>query len=200
MFNLLKMLCLTALLSLMGCKDVLNQPLSTVDRPTDPDSLDGRWMTESKEEQLDIIKTNQEDWYQFKWQQKNKVTEGRFVVSYFKLKRVLNIDLASIKINDKPVVESSQSAFLLAAAFLDDEELTLIPADMEKFEKHFSKYFYASPIMVGSLCVEKHSECTETFTSGNVLMSKRMKKFNDEFVKKYRSVFPGKHKVRYYRS
>lgn len=195
MRNCIKMLCVTALLSLVGCNDVLNKPLVTVDRPNNPDTLVGHWIAESGSEQVDIMETNQEDWYQFKWQQKDKVTEGRFVVAYFKLKRVLNIDLASIKVNGKPVADASQSAFLLMGAYVDDDELQLIPADMEKFEKHFSKYFYASPIMVGSLCIEKKSECTETFTSGNVLMSKRMKKFNDDFIKQYRSVFPSRQQV-----
>lgn len=199
MVHIPKFLCLIAAILLIGCKDVLTKPLATVDRPTTPKSLEGHWVTEAKNEHLDIIKTKQEDWYQFRWQQQDKLTEGRFVVAHFKIKQVLNIDLASVKVNGNAVISDSQSAYLLLAAFLDDEEMELVPADMERFEKYFSRYFYASPIMTGSLCLEKNSECSATFNSGNMLMSKRMKKFNEEFVKNYRWVFPHKKRVAFKR-
>lgn len=199
MLNGLKLLCFIALVSLTGCNDVLVKPLASADRPSKPDSLDGVWLAEGKDERVAIRKTAQQDWYQFSWQQGDKLTEGRFVVAYFKFKQVWNIDLTSVKVNGKSVINGTQPAFLLLGAVVDDEELELVPADMEQFEKKFSQYFYASPIMAGSLCVEKNSECTATFTSGNMLMPKRMRKFNDEFGKKYRSIFPGKKKVIYRR-
>jgi hypothetical protein len=199
MYKLIKLLCITALLSLMGCKDILNKPLASMDRPTNPGSLEGGWVAKSQDEQLDIIQTNEQDWYQFTWQQNGKITEGRFVVAYFKYKRVLNIDLASLKVNGNPVVDESQSAYVLVGAYLDNNELELAPADMGQFEKHFSKYFFASPITAANLCLDQNPECAAAFTSGNLLISKRMKKFNDDFLKKYRNVFPNRQKVLYLR-
>lgn len=204
MYKFIKLLCFSALvsasgLSLVGCKDILSKPLTSVERPGNPASLEGSWLAKSKNEQLDIVKTNEEDWYQFKWQQNGKLTEGRFFVAYFKHRRVLNIDLASIKVNSIPVVDESQSAFILVGAHVDDKELALVPADMGQFERYLSKYFYASPITAASLCLEKNPDCTTAFSSGNLLISKRMKKFNDDFARKYRSIFPSKQKVLYIR-
>lgn len=199
MFDVVKIGCLFALLLLNGCKDVLNRPLSGIDRPGSVDTLEGRWRAESREEQLDIAKTSKPDWYQFRWQQKDKLTEGRFALAYFKSKWVFNIDLASVRIDGAAVVDTSQTAFLLVGAKLDDDALLLTPADMEKFEKHFSQYFFASPISVSNLCVNKNDACMSVFSAGNVLMSKRMKKFNDDFIKHYRSVFPSKKQLLYIR-
>jgi hypothetical protein len=117
------------------------------------------------------------------------------VVSYFKRKRVLNIDLASVKVNGAPVVTDSSQAFLMVDATVDDEQLLLTPADMDKFEKHFAQYFFASPIQTEAVCKKDNELCTSTFSSGNVLISKRLRKFNDELIKKYRTVFPYKKRV-----
>lgn len=198
-FDVVKMGCLLALLSLIGCKDVLNKPLGGMDKPGNIDVLEGRWKAESQDEQLDIVKTGKLDWYQFRWQQKDKLTEGRFALSYFKHKWVFNVDLVSVRVDGVPVVDESQTAFLLVGAKLDDDELLLTPADMEEFEKHFSPYFFASPISASNLCANKNDTCISTFSAGNVLISKRMKKFNDDFIKHYRSVFPSKNQVLYTR-
>ncbi len=191
---LLTKLIVSALLvfSLMACKDVLNKPLGGMEAPAAMEQLDGSWVAEEGGARLDILKTRKTDWYEFKYQEQGKQTEGRFVVSYFKRKRVLNIDLASVKINDNTVVTDFSQAFLMVGADVDDEQLVLIPADMDKFEKHFSPYFFASPIQAEALCKKDNKLCTSTFSSGNVLISKRMKKFNDEFIQKYRTVFPYK--------
>jgi hypothetical protein len=181
--------------SLVACNDVLNKPLGGMEAPTAMEQLDGSWVAEEGGARLDILKTSKTDWYGFKYQEQGKQTEGRFVVSYFNRKRVLNIDLASVKVNDVPVVTDSSQAFLMVDASVDDEQMLLTPADMDKFEKHFSKYFFASPIQAETLCKKDNALCTSTFSSGNVLISKRMKKFNDEFLKKYRTVFPYKKQV-----
>lgn len=181
--------------SLAACKDVLNKPLGGMEAPASIEQLDGSWVAEEGGARLDILKTSKIDWYGFTYQEQGKQTEGRFVVSYFKRKRVLNIDLASVKVNGAPVVRDSSQAFLMVDAAVDDEQLLLTPADMDKFEKHFSSYFFASPIQLEGLCKKDNELCTSTFSSGNVLMSKRIKKFNDEFLKKYRTVFPYKKQV-----
>lgn len=181
--------------SLTACNDVLNKPLSGMDAPSSIEPMDGKWISEADGSQLDIAKTSKTDWYDFKYQEKDKLTVGKFAVSYFKQRRVLNIDLASVKVNDKPVVSESSQAFLIVGAMVDDEELILIPADMDKFEKNFSKYFYASPIKTEALCKKDNEVCTSNFSGGDVLFSKRMKKFNDDFLKKYRAVFPSKGEV-----
>lgn len=181
--------------SLAACKDILNKPLGGMDAPGTMEQLDGSWVAEKGGARLDILKTNKNDWYAFKYQEQGKQTEGRFVVSYFKRKRVLNIDLASVKVNGTSVVRDSSQAFLMVDAAVDDEQLLLTPADMDKFEKHFAQYFFASPIQAEALCQKDNKLCTSTFSSGNVLISKRMKKFNDELIKKYRTVFPYKKRV-----
>jgi len=183
------------MLSLTACKDVLNKPLGGMEAPASMEQLDGSWVAEEGGARLDILKTSKTDWYGFTYQEQGKQTEGRFVVSYFKRKRVLNIDLASVKVNGAPVVRDSSQAFLMVDAVADDEQLLLTPADMDKFEKHFSPYFFASPIQLEGLCKKDNELCTSTFSTGNVLMSKRMKKFNDELIKKYRTVFPYKKQV-----
>lgn len=181
--------------SLAACKDVLNKPLGGMEASASMEQLDGSWAAEEGGAKLDIVKTSKTDWYGFTYQEQGKQTEGRFVVSYFKRKRVLNIDLASVKVDGAPVVKDSSQAFLIVDATVDDEQLLLTPADMDKFEKHFAQYFFASPIQVEGLCKKDNALCTSTFSSGNVLISKRMRKFNDELVKKYRTVFPYKKRV-----
>lgn len=195
--SLLMKLVVSVLLmfSLAACKDVLNKPLGGMEAPASMEQLDGNWVAEEGGARLDILKTSKADWYGFTYQEHGKQTEGRFVVSYFKRKRVLNIDLASVRVNGAPVVRDSSQAFLMVDATVDDEQLLLTPADMDKFEKHFSPYFFASPIQVEGLCKKENELCTSTFSSGNVLISKRMKKFNDELIKKYRTVFPYKKQV-----
>lgn len=180
---------------LVACKDVLNKPLGGMEAPASMEQLDGSWIAEEGGTRLDIVKTSKTDWYGFTYQEQGKQTEGRFVVSYFKRKRVLNIDLASVKVNGAPVVRDSSQAFLIVDAAVDDEQLLLTPADMDKFEKHFAPYFFASPIQVEGLCKKDNELCTSTFSSGNVLISKRMRKFNDELIKKYRTIFPYKKQV-----
>ena len=181
--------------SLSACNDVLNKPLSGTDTISSPKPLEGSWKGVESDVRLDVVKTNKADWYEFTYQEQGKKTEGRFVVSHFKRKRVLNIDLASIKINSIPLVVDTTQAFLIVDANVDGEQLRLTPANMDKFEKFFSSYFFATPIQTKTLCQKDNELCASNFSSGNVLLSKRMKKFNDEFIKKYRTVFPAKSRV-----
>ena len=183
------------MLSLVACKDILDKPLSGTDAPDSVVQMEGSWVSETDGSTLDIFKTSKADWFEFKFQEQDKQTVGRFAVSHFKWKRVLNIDLASVQVNGKPVVRDSSQAFLMVGAITDNEQLILVPADMDKFEKHFAQFFFASPIQTETLCKKDNELCTSNFSAGNVLYSKRMKKFNDEFLKKYRTVFPSKNQV-----
>jgi hypothetical protein len=180
--------------SLMACKDVLDKPLGGMGAPSSMEPLEGSWVSEVDGSQLDIVGTAKSDWYGFKYQEQGKQIAGRFMVSYFKRKRVLNIDLASVQANGVPLVSDSSQAFLMVGAVFDDEQLILASADMAKFEKHFAKYFFASPIPT-TLCKKGNELCTANFSDGNLLHAKRMKKFNDELLKKYRTVFPSKNRV-----
>lgn len=180
---------------LTACNDVLNKPLGGMNAPASLEQLEGSWIAEEGGAQLSIVSTNKTDWYGFTYREQGKQTEGRFVVSYFKRKRVLNINLASVRVNGAPVVRESSQVFLMADAAVDDGQLLLTPADMDKFEKHFAQYFFASPIQAEALCKKDNELCATTFASGNVLISKRMRKFNDELIKKYRAVFPYKKQV-----
>lgn len=166
-----------------------------MDAPVSAKPMDGNWLSEADGSRLDIAKTSKAEWYDFKYQEKDKLTTGKFSVSYFKQRRVLNIDLASVKVNEQSVVTESSQAFLIVGAMVDDDELTIIPADMDKFEQNFSKYFFASPIKTEALCKKDNQICNSNFSGGNVLQSKRMKKFNDDLLKKYRVVFPSKSEV-----
>jgi hypothetical protein len=181
--------------SLSACNDVLNKPLSGMAVPSSAEPMDGKWMSETGGSRLDIATTSKADWYDFKFEEKDKLTIGRFTVSYFKQRRVLSIDLASVKVNDQPVVVDSSQAFLIVGALVDDGELIIIPADMDKFEKYFSQYFFATPIKAEALCRKDNQLCASSFSDGNLLLAKRSKKFNDDFYKKYHDIFPGKKKV-----
>lgn len=180
--------------SLVACKDVLDKPLGGMGEPSSMERLEGSWVSEEDGSQLDILNTAKADWYGFNYQEQGKQTAGRFMVSYFERKRVLNIDLASVQVNGVPLVSESSQAFLMVGAVFDDEQLILAPADMAKFEKYFAKYFFASPIPA-TLCKKGNELCTANFSDGNLLHAKRMKKFNDELLKKYRTVFPSKNRV-----
>jgi len=180
--------------SLVACKDVLDKPLSGMEAPTSVVPIEGSWVSEVDGSRLDILNTPKADWYEFKYQEQGKQTAGRFVVSYFERKRVLNIDLASVKVNGMSLVSDTSQTFLMVGAVFDGEQLILAPADMDKFEKHFAQYFFASP-KPATLCKKGNELCTTNFSTGNVLHSKRMKKFNDELTKKYRTVFPSKNRV-----
>ena len=195
MLSLVKLSVFVLLMfSLVACKDVLDKPLGGMGAPSSMEPLEGSWVSEEDGSQLDILNTAKADWYGFKYQEQGKETAGRFMVSYFERKRVLNIDLASVQVNGVPLVSDSSQAFLMVGAVFDDEQLILAPADMAKFQKHFAKYFFASPIPA-TLCKKGNELCTANFSDGNLLHAKRMKKFNDELLKKYRTVFPSKNRV-----
>ena len=181
--------------SLIACNDVLNKPLNGMGAPKSAKSMEGKWFSEADGARLDIRKTSKADWFEFTLQEKDKQTVGHFAVSYFKQRRVLNIDLASVRVNDQSVVTDTSQIFLIVGALVDDDELIITPADMDKFEKNFSNYFFATPIQIKSVCKKGDEVCKSHFSDNNVLLSKRMKKFNDDFLNKYRSVFPSKNQV-----
>lgn len=177
-------------LCLTGCKDLLTKPLGGLDAPDSSPPLVGNWLSESGTERLIITKTGKQDWYSFTYQEQGKKTEGRFIVSYFKRRLVFNVDLASVRINDRPAVSSETPVYMLLGVIADDESLQVSPANMDKFERHFAKYFFASPINTKALCTKTSELCSSSFASGNLLLSKRLRKFNDDFIKKFRTVFP----------
>lgn len=183
------------LLSLAGCKDLLGKPLGGTGAPAAAIKIDGLWVSEAEQAQLQIAPTKQAEVYQFRLQEPGKLTMGQFVVSYFKRRMVFNIDLASVRVNGLPVVSDSAKAYMMIGAMFDDEELLLAPADMERFQQLFAQYFYAAPIQTDTLCNKENELCTYGFAAGNLLVSKRMKKFNDDFLKKYSVIFPRQKRV-----
>lgn len=192
-FKIILVACL--LLSLSACKDLLSKPLASAHVPESPRVLDGSWLSKDGSKRLAINKTAEQGVYQFRYQEGAKTTEGRFVVSYFKARMVFNVDLSTVRINEQLLMNSETPIYMLFGAQADDKELRLTPAQMDKFERNFANYFFATPINSNALCEKTQELCTTHFSSGNVLLSKRMRKFNDEFVKKYRTVFPGKEQV-----
>lgn len=188
------------LLSLSACKDLLSKPLANGSVPESPRLLAGNWLSEDGTTRLAITKAGNQEWYNFSYQESSKKTEGRFIVSYFKHRMVFNIDLASVRIDDRQIVNSETPLYMLFGAVTDgDDELRITPAQMDKFEQHFAKYFFASPMNTKALCNKALELCTTSFTSGNLLLSKRMRKFNDEFIKKFRTIFPTKKQVTFKR-
>ncbi|MCE3253510.1 MAG: hypothetical protein K0Q67_2530, partial [Cellvibrio sp.] len=107
--SLLMKLTISMLLvfALVACKDVLDKPLEGMGEPSSMERLEGSWVSEVDGSQLDILNTAKADWYGFKYQEQGKQIAGRFMVSYFERKRVLNIDLASVQVNGVPLVSES---------------------------------------------------------------------------------------------
>lgn len=200
MLPLLKLLSVVAVILLLtACNDLLSRPLASANVPESPKVLVGDWSSEDGSKQLTINKDSKQDWYGFHYLDGVKKTEGRFVVSYFKNRMVFNVDLASVRINNNPIVNSEVPVYMLFGAIADEEELRITPAQMDKFEKHFSKYFFASPMNTKVLCAQMQDLCASSFESGNLLLSKRMRKFNDDLVKKFRTIFPNKQQVTFVR-
>lgn len=193
------LLIVLTLVSLTACKDLLSKPLASSTVPDSPKPLVGDWLSEDGSKRLNISKGGSQDWYQFRYQEGDKKTEGRFVVSYFNQRMVFNVNLASVRINNRPVINTDMPLYLLVGAMVDAENLQLAPAQMDKFEKHFANYFYASPMDTKVLCKQALETCAENFAAGNMLLSKRMRKFNDEFTKKYRTIFPRREQVAFIR-
>lgn len=195
MLSPLKLLCCVVLLSLTACKDLLSKPLASANVPDTPRPVAGDWLSEDGSKQLSITKAGNQGWYSFHYTEEAKKTEGRFVVSYFKQRMVFNVDLVSVRINGRPVVNSETPVYMLFGAAVNNENLRVSPAQMDKFEQHFADYFFAYPMNTKNLCNQTLELCTASFTSGNLLLSKRMRKFNDEFMKKFRTIFPSKNQV-----
>ncbi len=187
------------LLSLTACKDLLSKPLASATVPDSPKPLVGDWASEDGSKRLSITKATGQDWYQFRYQEGAKKTEGRFVISYFKQRMVFNVNLATVRVDNRPVINTDMPAYLLMGAILDGESLQVAPAQMDKFEKHFADYFYASPMDTKTLCKQALESCAENFAAGNLLLSKRLRKFNDEFMKKYRTIFPRRDEIAFLR-
>lgn len=196
----LKMLfAVVVFLSLTACKDLLSKPLASTRVPESPKVLNGNWLSEDGTKRLAITKEGTQEWYNFSYQEGAKKTQGRFIVTYFKARMVFNVDLSSVRIDEHPVVNSEAPVYMLFGAIENDGDLGVTPAAMDKFEQHFAKYFFASPMNIKDLCDQTLELCTASFTSGNLLFSKRMRKFNDEFLKKYRTIFPNKKQVTFKR-
>ncbi|WP_151058356.1 hypothetical protein [Cellvibrio sp. KY-YJ-3] len=173
----------------------MSKPLASANVPDTPRPVAGDWLSEDGSKQLSITKAGNQGWYSFRYTEEAKKTEGRFVVSYFKQRMVFNVDLVSVRINGRPVVNSETPVYMLFGAAVNNENLRVSPAQMDKFEQHFADYFFASPMNTKNLCSQTLELCAASFTSGNLLLSKRMRKFNDEFMKKFRTIFPSKNQV-----
>lgn len=183
------------LLVLGGCKDLLNKPLKGEEVDASRYLLAGRWIAEEKGIQLELKETGRADWYMFTLKEPNRLVEGRFMVAYFNYKLALSVDTASITINGEPLVRNDQQGYFLVGAYYKDDELRLVPASMDKFERNFADYFFAAPIEIASFCAKANETCKNTFASGNLLFSKNRRKFTGDFVRYFRTVFPRRDSV-----
>lgn len=176
-------------LLLGGCKDLLNKPLDG-EEDLSRYAIAGNWVGEDKDIRLELKKTDKSDWYQFTVREPGRLVEGKVKLAGFKRKLALSVEMASLRINGEPLVRDDKQAYFLVGAYYDDDELRIAPADMSKFEHNFSDYFFAVPIETAAFCIRGNESCKKTFTSGNLLVSKNRRKFNDDLVKRFRTVFP----------
>lgn len=186
---------LVVLLTLGGCNDLLNKPLQGDEQDASRYPLSGSWVAEEKGTRLELKKTEKTDWYQFVVREPNRLIEGRVMVASFKRKLALSVDVASVKVNSEPLVRDDRQGYFLIGAYYDEGELRLAPASMKKFERNFADYFFAAPIEIASFCERANQTCKDTFSDGNLLYSKNRRKFNEDFVKHFRSVFPQRDSV-----
>lgn len=177
-------------LLLGGCKDLLNKPLDGEEDDLSRYAIAGNWVAEDKDARLELKKTDKAGWYQFSVREPDRLVEGKVKIAGFKRKLALSVEMASLRINGEPLVRDDKQAYFLVGAYYSDDELRITPADMSKFEHSFSDYFFAVPIETAAFCIRGNESCKKTFTSGNVLVSKNRRKFNEDFVKRFRTVFP----------
>ncbi len=177
-------------LLLGGCKDLLNKPLEGEEDDLSRYVLAGNWVAEDKGTRLELKKADKAGWYQFSVQEPDRLVEGKARVAGFKRKLALSVEMTSLRINGEPLVRDDKQAYFLVGVYYSDDELRIAPADMGKFERNFSDYFFAVPIETAAFCIRGNENCKKTFTSGNLLVSKNRRKFNEDFVKRFRTVFP----------
>lgn len=178
-----------------GCKDLLNTPLEGSDDDLSRYVIEGSWFAEATKAHLELKKADKPGWYSFSLKEPEKLIEGKVMVAGFKRKFALSIEMSSLRINGEPLTREDKQAYFLVGAYFNDEELRIAPANMEKFERNFSDYFFATPIETASLCVKTSASCKTTFASGNILFSKNRRKFQEDFVKHFRTVFPRRDSV-----
>lgn len=186
----LKWLLLVAVCLLGGCKDLLNAPLKGDETNASKYQLAGKWIEKGKGTQLELKKMQEPDWFQFVVREPDRLIEGKLMVAYFKRKLALSVDVASLTINGEPLVREGRQGYFLVGTYYNHEELRIVPVNIEKFERNFAEYYFATPIETASFCSRTNATCKSTFASGNLLLSKNRSKFNKDFVRYFRTVFP----------
>lgn len=186
---------LITVLLLAGCKDLLNKPLEGESADRARYALAGNWVSAARDIHLSLSKTNQEDWYKFVSKEPNRVMEGRVKVAYFKRKIALSVDASSLRINGELLIREDRQGYFLVGMYYEEDELRIVPADMERFEHNYADYFFAAPISVATFCARENTVCKDTFASGNLLLSKNRRKFNQDFIKHFRTIFPRRESV-----
>jgi hypothetical protein len=178
-------------LSLIGCYDVINQPLSGKGGEDAIFSIAGDWVEKEKKTSLKITETSASDQFMFTYEENGKVWKGMVEASYYGEKVALNLDLLSLTLDDKKLVWADEPLFLLIGAYFKKDELYIIEADMKKFRKSLSKYFYANLFETGKFCVANQGDlCKKSFADKYVLSPKNSKNFNNEFENKFNRIFP----------
>ncbi len=186
----LKWFLLVAVLLLGGCKDLLNAPLKGDGKSTTKYQLAGTWIEEGKGTQLELKKMPEPDWFQFVMREPDRMIEGKLMVAAFKYKLALSVDVASLTINGEPLVREGKQGYFLVGAYYSDDELRIVPVNARKFERNFADYYFATPIDPASFCPRTNAMCKNTFTGGHVLSPKNRRKFNEDFERYFRTVFP----------
>lgn len=177
--------------SLLGCYDVINRPLSGKGGESAIFSIAGNWLEKEKKTSLKIMETSAADQFSFIYEENGQVWKGEVETSYYGEKVVLNLDLLTLTLNDKKLIWADEPLFLLVGAYFKNHDLYIIEADMKKFRKTLSKYFYANLFETGKFCVANQGDlCKKSFTDKYVLSPKNSEKFNHDFDRGFSKIFP----------
>lgn len=178
-------------LSLIGCYDVINQPLSGKGGEDAIFSIAGDWVEKEKKTSLKIMETSASDQFTFTYEENGKVWKGMVEASYYGEKVALNLDLLTLTLDDKKLIWADEPLFLLIGAYYKNDDLYIIEADMKKFRKSLSKYFYANFFETEKFCLANQGDlCKQSFADKYVLSPKNTKNFNNEFDNKFNRIFP----------
>lgn len=178
-------------ISLWGCYDVINQPVGGKGGEAAIFSIAGNWVEKTKKTSLQIVETSQSDQFSFVYQENGRIWKGMVEASYYGEQVALNLDLLTLSLNDKKLIWADEPLFLLIGAYFKGDDLYIIEADMKQFRRSLAQFFYANPFEPGKFCVKSEDDlCKKSFADKYVLSPKNSKKFNDEFDKKFKRIFP----------
>jgi hypothetical protein len=175
---------------LVGCYDLVNQPLGGLGGEKAVFSIAGQWIEKDNNHRLEIDETDESDEFTFVYSENGKIWKGLVEASYYEKKVVLNLDLASLTLNGDKLIQPSEPMYLLIGIYFRGDKLHVIPADMQKFKQHLAEHFYATPVKSLRSCGANNDICKQHFSHNYVLSPSQSKKFDQKFEKNFMRIFP----------